>query len=95
MRFAHGEAVLSHVTKAILTLTLLFFFIKLKLVHQFISNAKTIYYCTVKTIINYISTTNGVGVMPYTYATGFLSSGCFLRMVCEKPKHVGVYIVLK
>jgi hypothetical protein len=30
----------------------------------------------------------------YTYAVGFRSSGCSLRMVCEKPKHVRVYIVL-
>ena len=30
----------------------------------------------------------------YTYAVGFRSSGCPLRMVCEKPKHVWAYIVL-
>jgi hypothetical protein len=29
-----------------------------------------------------------------TYAAGFRTSGCFLRMVCEKPKHVGTYNVL-
>jgi hypothetical protein len=31
--------------------------------------------------------------MHYTYAVGFLSSGCSLRMVCEKLKHFGAYIV--
>ena len=30
----------------------------------------------------------------YTYAVGFRSSGCQLRMVCEKPKHVRIYIAL-
>jgi hypothetical protein len=30
----------------------------------------------------------------YTYAVGFRSSGCSLRMVCDKPKDVAAYIVL-
>jgi hypothetical protein len=30
----------------------------------------------------------------YTYAVVFRTSGFFLRMVCEKPKHVRVYIIL-
>jgi hypothetical protein len=29
-----------------------------------------------------------------TYAVCFRSSGCSLRMVCGKPKHVGACIVL-
>jgi hypothetical protein len=36
---------------------------------------------------------NELCFMSYTNVVGFLSTGCSLKMVYEKPKHVGAYNV--